>query len=232
MKTLTCLIVDDEPDAHTVLQTFCNRIGFVAIKASFHHALDALEFFKGGGDVDFIFLDINMPQVSGFDLLTLLQPQPKIIFTTAYKEHALQSFEHNVTDYLLKPIPFHRFLKAVNKVAAEVAEKSKPVDPFILFDGLEKPLEASLILYAESGGNYVKLHTASKTLLVHATMQTVSNRLEEQGFIRIHKQYTVPLAGIEKYFVGTVVLNCGKELPVGISYRQYVAGLLAGKYNQ
>ncbi len=227
MKNLTCLVIDDEPDAHTVLQTFCKRLGFVSVKESFYNALDTLAFFKGGGSVDFIFLDINMPQLSGFDLLAMLQPQPKIIFTTACSEHALKSFEHNVADYLVKPIPFDRFLKAANKVADESSQRTKAPEMFIKFQGLDKPIEAATLQYAESCGNYVKLHITAQTFLVHATLQMITCQLEDYGFVRIHKQYAVPLAGIVKYCGERLVLQGGKELPVGISYRQYVAGLLA-----
>ncbi|HEY0055990.1 MAG TPA: response regulator transcription factor [Pedobacter sp.] len=221
-----CLIIDDEPDAHVVLKHYCEKHGQIEICGNCFNALEAVKYLESK-DVDFIFLDISMPEISGFGFLSLLKVQPKVIFTTAYSQHALQSFEHNVIDYLLKPVKWERFAAAINKLSNTVSGLPD-TDKDLFFKGIETAISAKSILYAESLGNYAKLHLADKTAITHTPMHTLLDSLTNHGFIRIHKRYIVQKDAIITKSVDKIVLINETVLPVGISYRQFVSALLGG----
>jgi DNA-binding LytR/AlgR family response regulator len=224
--TYNCIIIDDEADAHIVLKHHCEKDKRIVILGQCYNAKEALLFLKTN-IVDFIFLDVNMPEISGFGMLSILEQQPKIIFTTAYSEYALQSFEHNVIDYLLKPISAERFTNAINKLAITYTSnqsKNLLTSPLI-FDGIEKEILPSEILYAESCGNYVKFYLQNSNVLTHSTMQKIADRLTNYGFVRIHKKYIVQLALITSVTLESITLVENIMLPIGISYRQVVVGL-------
>lgn len=217
----TCLIIDDEPDAHVVLKHYCEKHGNIKIVKQCFNAAEAIDFFSSA-DVDFIFLDINMPEISGFGLLSIIKQQPKIIFTTAYAQYALKSFDYHAIDYLLKPIKWERFNTAIDKLSINITTL-KQKEKYIKFEGIDGAFLPKDIIYAASFGNYVKLHFKNKSVLVHTTMLALNEKLSAHGFIRIHKQYIVQKVLIINSDNEKVNLSNGVELPVGISYRQLVA---------
>jgi DNA-binding LytR/AlgR family response regulator len=224
---MTCIIVDDEPDAHALLNLYCSQFGSISVKGNFYDALKAKHFLDEN-EVDLLFLDIHLPQINGLELLKLLSRQPKVIFTTAYSEHSLEAFEFNVIDYLLKPIRFDRFIKAVSKVSDSRVLKSLPAQ-INLGDSIDFSLRPSEVFYIEAFGNYIKVHFKSKMMLLHVTMKHAEDKLKPYQFIRTHKSYLVNPEVIVHFNESLCVLNGNIELPIGISYRQQVRELLLQK---
>jgi two-component system, LytTR family, response regulator len=219
--TYTCVIIDDEPDAHIVLKHHIKKRGNIELLAEFGNAGDALNFFKKN-TVDFILLDIDMPEISGFGFLSLLDHKPKIIFTTAYSDFALQSFEYNVIDYLLKPISFIRFSAAMDKLENNNL-RNRILPEFIKLADVGVSINPYDIIYVESFGNYVKIHLENQTVITHSTMQKISQILLDYGFLRIHKRYAINVKKVFGTVSDKVVLSNNASLPVGISYRQMVS---------
>lgn len=229
-EPIRCLIVDDELAAHYVLENYIGRVDRLVLAGQCYNALDAINFLHRQ-PVDLLFLDINMPELSGLELLGALNHIPKTILTTAYTEFALQSYDYGVTDYLVKPIPFPRFLKAVDKVLS----LSTPATglPSVPAPGAKTPADSIVVkvdadwvrvrfdelLYAQSWGNYVKLFLPGRMLLTPLTTSELESRLPADQFIRIHKSYIVALTKIERLSGNT--LHIGEnELPVGITFRR------------
>lgn len=228
---LNCIIVDDEPPAHKVLENYIRKIRSLKLIGNCYNAIEALNFLHEN-KVDILFLDINMPGLSGLEMLKTLQSPPIVILTTAYSEFALESYEFGVTDYLMKPIRFDRFLKAINRViqlrssssappeAGENTAQEKETSVFIKVDGILRKVHFSDILYVESKGNYVRLHSSSERLLTADTLSNMTKRLGV-GFVRVHKSYVVNLeqiTGLE----GNRLLIGAEKIPIGNSYRQEV----------
>ena len=219
---LRCLIIDDEPDAHKLLERYCQKLDFLEIAGHFYDGVIAMAYLEKE-TVDFIFLDIHMPEITGMEVLGLLRQQPMVIFTTAYSEFALQGYEHNTVDYLLKPIRFERFLKAVNKIKESQSQTDKAIPAEkIRLTGLSQPIHPTEIRYAEAYGNYMKLYTRNHIEVVHATMKHLEEVLGPYGFIRVHKSYLLNLAEVDHADQEYCYLRSGEELPLGISYRQQV----------
>ena len=227
-KLAKCIVVDDEPMARDVIRRYIERIPTLELIAEFGNAIDAAIYIQAN-DVDIAFLDIRMPQLSGIDLVKSLRQGPKIIFTTAYKEYAYEGFDLDVTDYLLKPVRFERFLKAVNKAFPqrqphieihEKVEEPSPATSFIYLRVDRKMIKVMLadILFIESDKDYVKVFTEKGFLITRQTIASVEAMLSETQFIRIHRSYIVSLAKI-KSFTHELVEIGNKELPVGKLYR-------------
>ncbi|WP_460671997.1 LytR/AlgR family response regulator transcription factor [Larkinella ripae] len=229
-ESVRCLIVDDEIAAHYVLENYIGRVDRLVLAGQCYNALDALNFLHRE-PVDLLFLDINMPELSGLELLGALNHTPRTILTTAYTEFALQSYDYGVTDYLVKPIPFPRFLKAVDKVlnlaipnpgvlVAPLAEQKPPVDSIVVkVDADWVRVRFDELLYAQSWGNYVKLFLPGRMLLTPLTTSELENRLPADQFIRVHKSYIVALSKIER--LRGNILHIGEtDLPVGITFRR------------
>jgi len=225
-----CLIVDDEPMAIDVIRTYIENIPSLCIAGEFGNAIDATLFLQNN-TVDMIFLDIRMPQLSGTDFVRSLHHVPKIIFTTAHKEFAHEGFELDVADYLLKPIRFDRFLRAVNKAfphrqpEAEIngmadGHDKKFASPFIYVRVDRKMIKILLddIIYIESDKDYVKLFTTHSTIMTRQTISSVEAMLSENKFFRIHRSFIVSLDKI-KSFSSEIVEIGNKELPIGKIYR-------------
>lgn len=229
---IKCLIVDDEAAAHYVLLNYIGSIDRLQLAGQCYNTLEAINFLHEH-KVDLVFMDINMPELTGFDFLKALASPPAVIFTTAYAEYALESYEYGVIDYLLKPVEFARFLKAidrfmllhVNKQA--FAEETESIMPpasqlSVKVDGEMVSINLSDIVYTQSLGNYVKLVTLNRTYICSVTTTELENRLPADAFMRIHKSHLVSLSKVEKYLNSTLVIG-GKELPVGITYRRNLA---------
>jgi DNA-binding LytR/AlgR family response regulator len=225
------IIIDDEPDAIDVLKIHLNNIPFMELRATFRDPLDALEYFQKN-TVDLIFLDINMPKLSGINFPKLLHKPPLIIFTTAYSEYALESYELKAVDYLLKPIVFDRLLQAVMKVK-EVLNQNKArvtAKPETSSDESEQTvfiksgsefhqLPIQSIKYIESDGNYVTFHTTKRSILARYKISEVKEILPQQSFVRIHRSYIVAVKHIETVKKHCVVID-GIEVPISSNYRE------------
>jgi DNA-binding LytR/AlgR family response regulator len=225
-----CIIVDDEPLARDVIRRYIQKVPTIVLLGEFGNAIDATIFLQEN-TVDVIFLDIRMPQLNGTDFVRSLRNVPKIIFTTAHKEYAHEGFELDVTDYLLKPIRFDRFLRAVNKAFPQrpadnmvnhpvIAEESRPALSFIYLRVERKMIKVFLddILYIESDKDYVKVFTDKSYILTRQTIASVEAMLSESLFTRIHRSYIISLNKIKSFTADTVEIG-DKELPVGKLYR-------------
>ena len=226
MTFLSCLIVDDEPLSQDVLKKFVDDAPMLKLEGICSDALEALDFLRSK-TVDLIFLDINMPKLSGINFVKTLENPPLIIFTTAYAEYAVEGFELDAVDYLLKPIAFDRFLKAVNKAielqqAWEILEKNKinKSEPDYLMIKSDKriyKINIDELYYVQSYGDYVKIHTKEKVIIASETMKNMEEHLRA-NCIRIHKSYLVNRTAI-KYVEGNQVKVNDIMLPIGQKYR-------------
>jgi two-component system LytT family response regulator len=224
--TFKCIIVDDEPPATRILENYIGKVNFLEEVGVFNDSLKALEFLNSQS-VDVIFLDIQMPQLTGLQISKIISKDIKVIFTTAYPDFALEGFELNAVDYLLKPIAFERFYQAVSKLNSEpkieVSSTSNSTVPDFLFiktDGKNKFQKVFLneVLYVESLQNYVCIHTVKQQIITHSSLKNVIESLPEKDFIQIHKSYVVSLQHIESTDNFSVFIN-GKELPIGATFK-------------
>lgn len=217
------IIIDDEPRAHHVLENYILRIPQLTIAGKFLKALDAFDFI-GSNRVDIVLLDITMPQLDGFAFLRMLEKPPLVIFTTAHSEYALESYEYNAIDYLKKPIPFERFLKAVTKALQTLQSAPDNIIPDkiqLKIDGGIKALPFEDILYFQSLGNYIKIYTNGKLLLTQITTHEIEDILPREVFLRIHKSFIVNKSKIAKVTDGEVFLG-QVNLPIGKTFKKYV----------
>lgn len=226
---LKCLIVDDEPLALEVLESYIDRIEGLELVAQCENAVKAFDILKRK-QVDLVFLDIQMPKLTGIDFLKVLNPAPKVIFTTAYREYAIESYELNVVDYLLKPIAFNRFLMAVNKVMErpqevmlEPSEMEKELASnanYIFLKADRKMVKVYLkdILYIESLKDYVRIKTHDKEVVSLQKISYLEQKLPEDCFVRIHRSFIVPINKIEAFSNHAVEVG-GIELPIGRNYK-------------
>ncbi|MDN3550238.1 LytR/AlgR family response regulator transcription factor [Mucilaginibacter aquaedulcis] len=238
-KKFRCLIVDDEPPAREVLRRYISQIPILELCGEFGNAMQALIFLKQQ-QVDLLFLDIQMPQLSGIDLIGTLKHLPKIVLTTAFDQYAVQAFELDVTDYLVKPIQFDRFLKAVMKALPEheplapvqpALTGAEPISPsFLYFRADRKMVKVFLkeILYIESLKDYVKIHTTRGTVVTKHAMTALEAMLPEESFIRVHRSFIVALDKIDSYTKEEIGIQ-KKFIPIGKIYRQQVLKDLNGK---
>ncbi len=233
--SLKCIIVDDEPLALEVLEAYIERIEGLELVAKCENAVKAFDALKKL-PVDLIFLDIQMPKLTGIDFLKVLNPAPKVIFTTAYREYALESYELNVIDYLLKPIAFNRFMMAVNKAmdgTVEYEESSEESGalrndhPYIFLKADRKMVKVYLkdILYIESLKDYVRIKTPEKEIVSLQKISYLEQKLPEDLFMRIHRSFIVPIKKIEAFSNHAVEVG-GKELPIGRNYKNQVLDIL------
>lgn len=219
-----CIIVDDEPPATRVLENYIGKVNFLEKVGVFNDSLKALEFLNTQ-TVDVIFLDIQMPQLTGLQISRIISKDIKVIFTTAYSDFALEGFELNAVDYLLKPISFERFYQAVSKLNSEpktiVSNQSNATGfLFIKTDGKNKFQKVFLsdILFVESLQNYVCIHTLKQQIITHSSLRNVIESLPENDFIQIHKSHIISLKHLESTDNFSVFIN-GKELPIGATFK-------------
>ena len=218
---LAAIAIDDEPVALDVIKNLSAKIPFIDLKATFTNAFEAIDFLRKE-KVDLLFLDIKMPDISGIDFLRSIPNPPMVIFTTAYSEHAVQSFELDAIDYLLKPFSLSRFLKACNKALEQYQLRNNRNDvsssSVFIKSGYEQlRVELNDILYAESNGNYIDFVLTDKKITSRLTMSEAETLLPASLFVRIHRSYIVA-----KKYITKIDKNCvwieKTELPVGANY--------------
>ena len=211
------LIIDDEPVAREILRTYIGDTPKLEIAGECEDAMQALEMIQNK-QVDVLFLDINMPGLSGISLLKSLPDPPTVILTTAYSEYAIEGFELNVTDYLLKPFSFERFLKAVNKIPRKENENQTDQPLIIKSDGRTFRISKDEILYLESQGDYVVIHTKNERFTTYDRLKSILERLPSTDFVRIHKSYAISLNKIN-YVEGNMVVIGSAELAIGKTFK-------------
>ncbi|NOR73698.1 MAG: response regulator [Draconibacterium sp.] len=230
-----CIIIDDEPIAIRIIRKHLSAFTNFEIIAECGHALEAMSIISKE-KIDLIFCDIQMPQITGVDFVRSLAHPPKIIFTTAYRDYAVDAFELNVVDYLLKPISFERFAKAINNFLEQSviknnkqnisAPNSKQRDfIFLKADKKHHKINLSDILYFESLGDYVIVFTIEKKIVTKERISYIAESLSENNFIQIHRSYIVSIPKIESIGAGFVEIN-KKKLPVGRNYKPELNKLL------
>lgn len=221
-ETKKCIIVDDEPAAHYVLANYIKQNPQLELVFQGYNGIEAMNYLREN-PVDLMFLDINMPEISGMELLKILPTHPKTILTTAYSEFALESYDYGVIDYLLKPIYFPRFLKAIDRFFAtenvKKAEQAVINSVSVKVDGYFIEIELDQLLFAQSFGNYVKLHTIKRTYLASITTTEFEKCLPEKSFMRIHKSYIVALDKIDTTEKDFVIIK-NERIPIGITYKR------------
>jgi len=236
MDKIKAVIIDDESKAIDVIQRYSRDSEIIDVIATFRNPVKALEFVEHN-PVQLIFLDINMPKISGLEFLNILNAKPKIIFTTAYSEYALDSYNYDTVDYLLKPIDFKRFLKAVTKAKSllSTVDHSEKTDQKIedkviyIKSGTQlHKLGIDDILYLEKDGNYLTFYTKDKKILSRQNMKDVFEILDPGRFIRVHKSYVVALKHLD--IIESHQVRIGEaRIPVGRMYREELMSMIGKK---
>ena len=233
MTPIKCIIVDDEPLAIEIMESYVQKVKQLQLKGSFRNAVSAFSFLQSN-PVDLIFLDIQMPKLTGIDFLKTLKNPPKVIFTTAYRDYALDGFELEVVDYLLKPIPFDRFLKAVSRVmpqpantsAVSIAAETGEQPIFFRVDKKMVKVNVNDILYIESVKDYVKVKTQSKEITTQQKISYLEESLPKNLFLRIHRSFIVAINKIESYSATEIDIG-NTQLPIGRNYKNDVLKVLS-----
>jgi len=236
---INCIVVDDEPHAIEILDHYIKQTPHLHLVASFTNPIEALQLM-GEQKIDLVFLDIQMPEVSGIDFIKAIQGKSKVILTTAYSEFALEGYELSVVDYLLKPIRLARFLAAVQKVVEQLnaaSENLKPDDDYIFVktESKGKLLKINLadIDFIESMKNYVAIHRGQQKTLVYTSMKELEERLPKKQFLRVHKSFIIPISritGIEGNLVR--LKNVTSEILIGENYKAELMEIIKGKMIQ
>lgn len=225
---IKCVLVDDEPLAIKVLQNYFTNFSDFEIIGTFSNALQALEFINNNS-VDAVFLDVNMPMMNGFELIRLIEYKTKIIITTAYREFAAESYELDVLDYLIKPIPLPRFIKCINRISTEINLKNNikteihRVEPHLFLKVEKKMVKITIdeILFIEGMKEYIKVVTTDKTYITHKSLTSLSEELPGDRFMRIHKSYIIAIDKI-KSIEGNRIQMLSYTLPIGRNYSKEV----------
>ena len=227
------IIVDDETASHDNIKDYASNLSYLSFQKSCYNAFEALDYLNKHS-IDLIFLDINMPKLSGLEFLKTLSNPPKIIITTAYKEFALEGYELNIDDYLLKPFNFSRFVKSVSKVSDALSIKASPIQNtetmedtkiFIKEDKKYYQIKLKDILFLEAYGNYVKINMVDKVIVSHQTLTSFTHNLPETQFIRIHKSFIISIDKIELIEGNRIHLR-NHKVPIGKMYKLNVNRLI------
>ncbi|WP_316820587.1 LytTR family DNA-binding domain-containing protein [Pedobacter gandavensis] len=226
---MKCIIIDDEPMAHQVLEHYISETPGLQHLASFRNAVDAFEYL-GKQKVDLLFLDIEMPLVNGLHFLMALTTKPKTIFTTAYKQYAFESYELDAVDYLLKPFSYERFMKAVNKAGlSTVMNGDAPVNHLLIKDGQGLlSLKQQDIIYIEGNKDYVKLFTNDKSYLVYQTLKGILEQLRPGLFLQAHRSYIVNKNHVQRIVDANLILSNQSFVPIGPLYKKDLLEMLNG----
>jgi DNA-binding LytR/AlgR family response regulator len=227
--TKKCIIVDDEPAAHYVLANYIKQDPRLELVFEGYNGVEAMNYLNNN-PVDLMFLDIDMPEITGIEMLKKLNNPPRTILTTAYSEYALESYDFGVLDYLLKPIYYPRFVKAINRffdlfIAQVVAEDEIKDSISVKVDSDMVSIEINSILYAQSYGNYVKIFTTRRNYLATITTNDLEKCLPPSLFMRAHKSYIIALNKVENIDKDQVVIK-QNIIPIGITYRRELADKL------
>jgi len=228
---IRCLIVDDEPLAQRVIEKYAENIPFLEIVEKCNNAIEAIEVLHNK-EIDLLFLDINMPRLTGMDFLKTLKNPPLVIITTAYGEYAIQGYELDVVDYLMKPFPFDRFYKSIQKAeelikgremprqTTQEKEVKKQEETFIFIKSSKKTYKVNLdeILYIEALGDYVKIFTIDKMIISYQSLKNIETLLPPSAFPRIHKSFIIALSRIEM-IEGNHVKIKDRQIPVGTNFK-------------
>ncbi|MEP6595090.1 MAG: LytTR family DNA-binding domain-containing protein [Ginsengibacter sp.] len=230
MSKIKCLIIEDEPLAVKVLSDYISQVPFLELQGAFKDAILATDYLRGN-NTDLIFLDIHLPKLKGMAFLKTLTHPPSVIITTAYHQYAVEGFDLNVTDYLLKPFDFERFLIAVTKVKTAEKEKQKPhesqeIKDFIFLNAERKKVKIlfSEIVYIESQREYIRIVTTKKEFISKMSTHEIEALLPAHLFKRIHRSFIISVSKIESYTAEIVEVN-GVSIPIGRGYRDIVENL-------
>ncbi len=229
---ISYMIIDDEPLAHKLIEGYCDKLPHMVLRKNCYDAMEAIGFLTQN-HIDLIFLDINMPKLNGFDFLRTLPKHPKVIVTTAYEEYALEGYELQVSDYLLKPFGFERFVKAVNRTfnipAPDIKQRvtEQPSKKLLFIKGDKKYHQINLdeVLCIEAYGNYTRFHLNNKTLLAHMTISSLEEDLLNKGFLRVHKSYLISISRVETIEGNRITIK-DHQIPIGQTYKRNVLALL------
>ena len=222
---IKCVIIDDEPLAIKVVENHLKEFQNFEVIETFNNPIEALSLLEKG-NVDALFLDINMPKMNGLDFIKTLNSKMNVVITSAYREYAVESFDLNVLDYLVKPIPFNRFLKTINKITQQVylqkgiqKEEDSSNESFIFLKVDKKLIKIKFedILYVESLKDYIKVFTTSGNYLVHKSLTSMTEELPDSNFIRIHRSYTIAIDKV-KSVEGNLVEIATTKIPIGRKY--------------
>lgn len=225
---MDCIIIEDQAPARRILEKFINDIGTLKLKGTFTDAISALDYLRKE-QIDLIFLDIHLPKISGIDFLKSLSHPPKIILTTAFQDYALEGYELDVVDYLLKPFSFQRFVKAVNKAMASstsyavpgsLAPDQSPSEELFIKSGYEYiKIHVPDILFIKADSDYTEIYLTGQKLLTSDTLQHWENYLNASQFTRVHKSYIVNVFQIEKIVGNQIYLRDKQVIPIGRVYK-------------
>jgi len=234
MNKIRCLLVDDEPPAIELLEKYASLIDQLEVVAKSNSAVKAFDLIDQN-TIDLIFLDIRMPMLNGLDFIKTLKHPPSIIITTAYREYAVDGYDLDIIDYLLKPIPFDRFLKAVDRYRHRATINERGADPdnalpqhiFFNVNRTQHKLDLGSILYVESLKDYARIHIkGGEALVVKGNLGTIMKQLPDAGFVRVHRSFAVSLNHIKSYNQSEIQIGESK-LPIGISYRDTIKKILS-----
>ncbi|WP_445711905.1 LytR/AlgR family response regulator transcription factor [Flavobacterium sp.] len=226
---ISYLIVDDEPIAHRIIEKYCSMLPHLEKKGNCYNAFEAMQFLNKN-EVNLLFLDINMPKLSGYEFIKTILNPPKIIVTTAYKEFALEGYELNISDYLLKPFSFERFVKAVNKTINTVKEKdtllgfTKPIIEslgtsfFLKGDKKHTQVHLKDLLFIEAYGHYTKVYLKNEMIVSHEKISSFEKLLPDSQFIRTHKSFIVSKSEIN-HIEGNRIIIQNHKIPIGQTYK-------------
>ena len=225
---IKCVLIDDEPLAVKVLQNYFANFPDFEVVGSFNNSLEALDFINNN-TIDAVFLDINMPMMTGFELISLIENKTKVIITTAFREFAAESYDLDVLDYLVKPIPLPRFIKCINKITTEFNLKNNiKVETtkgdshiFIKVDKKMMKINIEEILFVEGMKEYIKVVTPDKTYITHKSLTSLSEELPADRFLRIHKSYVIALNKV-KSIEGNRIQIQSYTIPIGRNYSKEV----------
>lgn len=226
-----CIIVDDEPIARQIIEQYVEDDGRLEVVARCKNALEAMRFLQQN-EVDVVFLDINMPKLTGLEMLSVLEHKPTVIFTTAYREYAVEGFELEALDYLIKPFSFQRFVQSINRLIARNNSNHIPTKAdffFVKAEGRNVKVQYQDMLYIEAMSEYIRIHTTDKSVVVLQSLRNMEEKLPKDAFLRVHRSFIVALDKIEAIEGNQILIGTAK-IPVSKSYRDALSKLIS-QYN-